>query len=76
MIVNFKSKKEDKYQESIQSSTTPDQGYQWESDSVTNIHKKREPRAIIHFHLKVDDCTKTEYIRSMALDAWTDPDGG
>ena len=29
------SKKEGKDQESIQSSTTPDQGYQWESDKVT-----------------------------------------
>ena len=29
------SKKEGKDQESIQSSTTPDPGYQWESDNVT-----------------------------------------
>ena len=50
-----KSKKEDKDQESIQSSTTLDPGYQWESDNVTiryqwesdNVtirHLKREPR--------------------------------
>ena len=38
------SKKEGKYQESIQSSTTPDPGYQWESDNVTIRHHKREPR--------------------------------
>ena len=38
------SKKEDKEQESIQSTTTPDPGYQWESDDVTNRHHKREPR--------------------------------
>ena len=37
------SKKEGKDQESIQSSTTPDQGYQWESDNVTIIRHKREP---------------------------------
>ena len=32
------SKKEGKYQESIQSSTTLDPGYQWESDNVTIRH--------------------------------------
>ena len=37
-------KKEGKDQESIQSSTTPDQGYQWENDNVTIRHHKREPR--------------------------------
>ena len=30
-----RSKKEGKDQETIQSSTTPDSGYQWESDNVT-----------------------------------------
>ena len=39
-----KSKKEDKDQKSIQSSTTLDQGYQWESDNFTTRHHKREPR--------------------------------
>ena len=38
------SKKEGKDQESIQSSTTPDPGYQWESDNFTIRHHKREPR--------------------------------
>ena len=38
-----KSKKEGKDQESIQSSTTPDPGYQWESDNFTIRHHKREP---------------------------------
>ena len=38
------NKEEDKDQESIQSSTTPDPGYQWESDNVTMRHHKREPR--------------------------------
>ena len=39
-----KSKKEGKDQESIQSSTTPDPGCQWESDNFTIRHHKREPR--------------------------------
>ena len=39
-----KSKKEDKDQESIQSSTTSDPEYQWESDNFTIRHHKREPR--------------------------------
>ena len=38
------SKKGCKDQESIQSSTTPDPGYQWESDKLTVRHHKREPR--------------------------------
>ena len=33
----YESLKEGKDQESIQSSTTPDNGYQWESDNVTII---------------------------------------
>ena len=37
-------KKEGKDQESIQSSTTPDSGYQWESDNVTIRHYKQEQR--------------------------------
>ena len=40
----LQSRKEGKDQESIQSSTTPDPGYQWESDNVTIRHNKREPR--------------------------------
>ena len=38
------SKKVDKDQESIQSSTTPDPGYNWESDNLAIKHHKREPR--------------------------------
>ena len=38
------SNKEDKDQESIQLSTTPDPEYQWESDNVTIRHHKREPK--------------------------------
>ena len=42
----IQSKKGGKYQESIQSSTTPDPGYQWESNklTVTCRHHKRELR--------------------------------
>ena len=36
-------KKEGKDQESIQSRTTPDPGYQWESDNFT-IRHHRDPR--------------------------------
>ena len=38
------SKKEDKDQESIQSSTTSDRGYQWKSDNVTIRFHKQKPR--------------------------------
>ena len=44
---NYKSilsKIEDKNQKLIQSSTTLDPGYQWESDNFTIRHHKREPR--------------------------------
>ena len=40
----MQSKKDGKDQESIQSSTTPDPGYQWESNKLTVRHHKREPR--------------------------------
>ena len=40
----YKSNKDGKDQESLQSSTTPDAGYQWENDNVTTKHHKREPR--------------------------------
>ena len=43
-IMCDQSKKEGKDQQSIQSSTTPDTGYQWESDNVKIRHHKREPR--------------------------------
>ena len=36
--------KEGKDQESIQSSTTLDPGYQWESNKLTLGHNEREPR--------------------------------
>ena len=40
----MQSKKSGKDLESIQSSTTPDPGYQWESNKLTVRHHKREPR--------------------------------
>ena len=36
--------KEGKVQKSIESGTTPNQGYQWESNTLTIRHHKREPR--------------------------------
>ena len=36
------SKKESKDEESVQSSTTPNPGYQWENDNFTIGHHKRE----------------------------------
>ena len=41
---NNQSKKVCKDQESIQSSTIPDPGYQWQSNKLTVRHQKREPR--------------------------------
>ena len=36
--------KEGKDQASIQSSTIPDPGHRWESDTISIRHHKREPR--------------------------------
>ena len=64
------SKKEGKDQESIQSSTTPDPGYQWESDIFTIRQHKAEPRGqpkkILncfsgHFFLKTDRCGRAGF---------------
>ena len=44
LINILKVRKRDKVQESKQSITTPDPGYQLESDNVTINHHKREPR--------------------------------
>ena len=43
-IPGIQSKKEGKDQESIQTSTTPFPGYQWESDNFTIRHHKQESR--------------------------------
>ena len=39
-VLSCQSKKDDKDQESIQSCTTPDLEYQWESDNLTIGHHK------------------------------------
>ena len=44
VVTCSESKREGKEQESIQSSTTPDAGNQWESDNFSIRHHKREPR--------------------------------
>ena len=44
LYIVYVCKKEGKDQESIQSSTTSDPGYQWESDNFTIRHNKGEPR--------------------------------
>ena len=41
----IQSKKDGKDQESIQSSTTPEPGYQWESNKLTVRHHRRELRS-------------------------------
>ena len=41
--ISYQSKKKGKGQESIQSSTTPDPGYQWESDNFTIRHYIESP---------------------------------
>ena len=44
VVCVYQSKKDRKDQDSIQSSTTPDSGYQWEIDKFTIRHHKRGPR--------------------------------
>ena len=48
-IPDYKSKKEGKDQESIQSSTTPDPGYQWKSDKVTILDITNESQEVSPF---------------------------
>ena len=43
MPYHAKSKEDGKDQESIQSSTTPDPGYQWENDNVINESQEVSP---------------------------------
>ena len=62
-IVNFGN--------SIQSSTTPDQGYQWESDNFTIGHHKREPRGQSFPSLVTSD---TRYTQTYILANSGDPD--
>ena len=53
----YESKKEGKDQESMQSSTTPDPGYQWESDNVTIRQHKRDV-GILAFISRVNTTSK------------------
>ena len=51
----YKSKEEDKDQESIQSSTTPDPGYQWESNtSQTRAKRSALSQQVTTSHQKTD----------------------
>ena len=59
-----KSKKQGKDQESIQSSTTPDPGYQWENDNFTIRLNKRGPRAQ---PLNICNCFFSTYILSLSF---------
>ena len=43
------SKKKGRDQESIRSSTTPDPGYQWESDNFTIRHHKQKSQEVSPF---------------------------
>ena len=55
--IRYENKKEGKDKELIQSSTTPDPGYQWESDNYLIRHHKREPKGHINWSLELK-CTK------------------
>ena len=55
--IRYKSKNEGKDKELIQSSTTPDPGYKWESDKFLIRHHKREPKGHINLSLELK-CTK------------------
>ena len=55
----IKSKKDGKDQESIQSSTTPDQGYQWESNKLTVRHHRRELRSQENFKIYYSSASAT-----------------
>ena len=45
LCLSHERKKEGKYQDSIQSSTTPGPWHQWKSDNATIRHHKRETRS-------------------------------
>ena len=53
------SKKDGKYQESTQSSTTPDQGYQWDSKKLLVRHHKREPRGQDNLQINYSSASAT-----------------
>ena len=55
----IQSKKDGKDQESIQSSTTPDPGYQWESNKLTVRHHRRELRSQDNFQIYYSSASAT-----------------
>ena len=65
----IQSKKDGKDQESIQSSNTPDPGYQWESNKITVRHHKRE------LHVRGQDNLQIYYssVSATVLSKGTEP---
>ena len=62
----LKSRVEDKDQESIQSSTIPDPGYQWECDKYTRKHHIQKSQEVSPFtagDLRLQDTDKTIWQR-------------
>ena len=51
-IISAQSKKEGKDQESIQSSSTLDPGYQWESNKLTIRHHKLSSLKVLSFQIQ------------------------
>ena len=67
------SKKKGKYQESIQSNTTPDPGYQWESDNFSIRHHKREVSPLPASDHKVSINRRTRKHNKNMTDITNDP---
>ena len=62
----MQSKKHGKDQESIQSSITPDPGYQWESNKLTVRHHKREPRGQENLQIYYSSASATRFLRALS----------
>ena len=56
----IQSKTDGKDQESIQSSTKPDQGYRWESNKLTVRHHRREHRSQDNLQIYYSSASATE----------------
>ena len=71
-IINMQSKREGKDQNSKQSSTTSDPGYQWENDNSTNESREVSPfpavehKASINRRARQHNINKTEMIHKKA----------
>ena len=59
----IQSKKDGKYQESIQSSTTPDPGYQWESNKLTVRHHRRKLRSQDNLQIYYSSASATVLVK-------------